>query len=77
MSNPFGENQKKGSLVIMPFGTSTMLYNKERKSLFVTGDNHYGQLATGNTYYEDYFIKCMIKCNNPWNIYLSLIIIKF
>ncbi len=47
LPNPFGEGQKKENLVLLPFFRSTMLYDKEKKSLFVCGHNEYGELGLG------------------------------
>ena len=49
LPNPFGKGQKKENLVMLPFMYSTMLYDKEKKSLFVCGRNAEGQLGLGNT----------------------------
>ncbi len=49
MPNPFDEEQKKENLVLLPFCNSTMLYDKQKKSLFVCGYNGEGKLGLGNT----------------------------
>ena len=46
--NPFGKLQKKGNLICLPFSCSTMLYDKEKKMLYVSGNNFFGELGIGN-----------------------------
>ena len=61
MHNPFGENQKKGSIICKGFGHSTMLYSKESKSLYMCGCNKFGQFGIGNNKSHNTFQ----ICNNP------------